>query len=47
MVNFVAFILFLEEILLANNVNPEQTPHNVESDLGLHFLPMALLLVSR
>ena len=26
---FVAFILFLMKILLANNVEPSQTPHNV------------------
>ena len=24
----------------ANNVDPDQTPHNVASDLGLHCLPM-------
>ena len=40
---FVAFILFLMEILLANSVDPDQTPHyvtyNVASDLGLHCLP--------
>ena len=35
------------EILLANTVHPDQTPHNVASDLGLHCLPMALLRVSR
>ena len=29
------------EILLANNVDPYQTPHDVASDLGLHCLPMA------
>ena len=27
---------FLWKILLANNVDPDQTPHNVASDLGLH-----------
>ena len=34
------------EILLSNNVDPDQTPHNVASDLGLHCLPMTLLRVS-
>ena len=38
---------FLWEILLAYNVNPDQMPHYVASDLGLHCLPMTLLLVSR
>ena len=31
------------EILLANNVDPDQIPHDVGSDLGLHCLPMTLL----
>ena len=34
------------EILLANNIDPDQTSHYVASDLGLHCLPMALLRVS-
>ena len=25
-----------------NNVDPDQTPHDVASDLGLHCLPMTL-----
>ena len=33
--------------MLANNVDPDQTPHYVASDLGLHCLPMTLLRVSR
>ena len=40
---FVALILSLMEILLANNVAPDQTPHYVASDLGLHCLPVTLL----
>ena len=28
--------------MLANNVDPDQTPHYVASDLGLHCLPVAL-----
>ena len=38
---------FLWKILLANNVDPDQNPHYVASDLGLHRLPMTLLPVSR
>ena len=33
---------FLWNILLANNVDPDQTPHDVASDQGLHCLPMTL-----
>ena len=40
LVYFVAFVLFWMEILLANIVDPDQTPHYVASDLGLHCLPM-------
>ena len=29
--------------MLANGVDPDQTPHNVASDLGLYCLPMTLL----
>ena len=29
---------FLWKILLANNVDPDQMPHYVASDLGLHCL---------
>ena len=46
-IHFVAFILFLMEILLENIVDPDQTSHYVASDLGLHCLPMTLLRVSR
>ena len=38
---------FLWKILLANNVDPDQTPHYVASDLDLHCLSMTLLQVSR
>ena len=30
-----------------NNVVPDQTPHSVASDLGLHCLPLTLVRVSR
>ena len=46
-VYFVAFILFLMEILLANNIDPGQIPDHVVSDLDLHCLSMTLLRVSR
>ena len=46
-VYFVAFILFLMENLLANNVDPDQMPNYVASYLGLHCLPITLLRVSR
>ena len=29
--------------MVANNVDPDQMPHYVASDLGLHCLPMSLL----
>ena len=41
------FFLFLMEILLANNTDPDQTPHYVASDLRLHCLPVTLLRISR
>ena len=37
----------LWKILVANSVDPDQTPHYVASDLGLHCLSMILLRVSR
>ena len=36
-------LLFYFSILLANNVDPDQMPHYVASDLGLYYLPMTLL----
>ena len=38
---------FRWKILFANNVDPDQTPHSVASELGMHCLPMTLLRVSR
>ena len=43
--SLISYILW--KILLANNVDPDQMPHYVASDLGLHCLPMTLLQVSR
>ena len=34
---------FRWKILLANTGDPDQMPHYVASDLGLHCLPMTLL----
>ena len=33
--------------LFVNSGDPDQTPHSVASDLGLHCLPITLLQVSR
>ena len=33
--------------LFANSGDPDQMPHSVASDLGLHCLPITLLRVSR
>ena len=44
---FVAVFYFWWKILFANNVDPDQMPHYVASDLGLHCLPVTLLRVSR
>ena len=41
------FNFFLMEILLANNIDPDQMPHYVGSDLCLRCLPRTLLPVSR
>ena len=35
------------KILLAVSVHPDQTPHYVASDMGLHCLPMTLLQILR
>ena len=38
---------FLWKILLANSVDPDQMPHYVASDLGLHCFPLTVLWVSQ
>ena len=43
----VVFMLILMEIVLANTVDPDQTPHYVASDVCLHSLSITLLRVSR
>ena len=41
---FVVFFDFIEIFfLIANSVEPDQTPRSAASDLGLHCLPMAIL----
>ena len=45
-VRSIFFILFLMKNMLANNVDPDQMPHYVGSDVGLHCLHMTLLRVS-
>ena len=43
---FVILVTYcLCKILLATNVDPNQTPHHVASDHGLHCLPMIILRV--
>ena len=32
--------------VFANSGDPDQTPHSAASDLGLHCLPITILLVS-
>ena len=41
------YSIFEWKILSANNVGPDQMPHDVASDLGLHCLPISLLWASR
>ena len=38
---FFIFIQVLIENLQAKSGDPDQTPHSVASDLGLHYLPMS------
>ena len=39
-------LLYFELKMLANNVDPDQMPHYMASDLGLHCLSMTHLWVS-
>ena len=41
------YFFFDKKIQLTNNVDPDQKPHYVASDLGLLCLPVTLLHVSR
>ena len=40
------YSIVFKENPVANNVDPDKTPHYVASDLGLHCLSMILLRVS-
>ena len=42
---FCCFYSVLMEI--STTVDPDQMPHNLANDLGLHYLPVTLLRVSR
>ena len=44
---FVTFILLFMENPVSNSVDPDQMPHYVASDLGLHCLPMTCFQVSQ
>ena len=44
---FCRFYSIFDGKLLANTVDPDQMPHHVASDLGLHCLPVTLFGVSR
>ena len=40
---FLLLLCFIEiQVFNANSVNPDQMPHSVASDLGLHCLPYIL-----
>ena len=43
----ILLFFFDEKSQLANNDDPDQTPHYVASDLDVHCLPIILLWVSR
>ena len=46
--SFLSLLLYFScRILLANNVDSDQMPHDVVSDLGLHCLPVTHLQVFR
>ena len=41
---FLLFLCFIEiRVVIANGVDPDQTPRSVASDLDLHCLPLSLL----
>ena len=45
---FLLLLCFKEiPVFNSNSVDPDQTPHSAASDLGLHCLPMSLLLDAR
>ena len=44
---FLSLLFYSMENPVSNSVDPDQMPHYVVSDLGLHCLSMTLLRVSR
>ena len=38
---FLFIFIVVLQFMLANSVDPDQTPRSVASDLGLHCLPMS------
>ena len=45
---FLLFLCFIEiPVINANSVDPDQMPHSMASDLGLHCLPMSLFWDTR
>ena len=45
--SILSIVFYSWKILLANNIDPDQMPHYMASDMGLHCLTMTLLRVSR
>ena len=41
MVFFIFIQVLIENYASKNSGDPDQTPHSVAPDLGLHFLPMS------
>ena len=45
---FIIISIFIEiPVVNTNSINPYETQHSEASDVGLHYLPIYLLLVSR
>ena len=47
LVTFYCYCFIEIPVANANSVDPDQMPHSVASDLGLHCLPITLLRISR
>ena len=45
--SILSLLIYFFKLMLANNEDPDQTTRYVASDLGLHYLSMTLLQVSR
>ena len=44
---FLLLLPRLKNVFNANREDPDQTPHSAASDLGLHCLPLSLILGAR